>query len=42
VHRALGIADLLTAVLAGEHGMAVPHYDALSRLPTKSSTVATK
>ncbi len=27
-HRAVGIADLLTAVLAAEHGMTVLHYDA--------------
>jgi predicted nucleic acid-binding protein len=27
-HRAVGIADLLTAVLATEHGMTVLHYDA--------------
>jgi predicted nucleic acid-binding protein len=27
-HRAVGIADLLTAVLAGEHGMTLVHYDA--------------
>jgi predicted nucleic acid-binding protein len=26
-HRAVGIADLLTAVLAGEHGMTILHYD---------------
>src|SRR3954465_3731927 len=26
-HRAGGIADLLTAVLAAEHGMTVLHYD---------------
>jgi predicted nucleic acid-binding protein len=26
-HRAVGIADLLTAVLAAEHGMTVVHYD---------------
>jgi predicted nucleic acid-binding protein len=26
-HRAVGIADLLTAVLASEHGMTVLHYD---------------
>ncbi|CCG03609.1 PIN domain-containing protein [Blastococcus saxobsidens] len=26
-HRAVGIADLLTAVLAGEHGSMVLHYD---------------
>jgi predicted nucleic acid-binding protein len=26
-HRAAGIADLLTAVLAAEHGMTVLHYD---------------
>jgi predicted nucleic acid-binding protein len=26
-HRAVGIADLLTAVLAAEHGMTVLHYD---------------
>lgn len=27
-HRAVGIADLLTAVLAGEHRLTVIHYDA--------------
>lgn len=27
-HRAVGIADLLTAVLAAEHRLAVIHYDA--------------
>jgi predicted nucleic acid-binding protein len=27
-HRAVGIADLLSAVLAAEHGMTVLHYDA--------------
>jgi len=27
-HRAVGVADLLTAVLAAEHGMTVVHYDA--------------
>jgi len=27
-HRAVGIADLLTAVLAAEHGLTVLHYDA--------------
>ena len=27
-HRAVGIADLLTAVLAAEHGITVIHYDA--------------
>lgn len=27
-HRAVGIADLLTAVVAGEHRMTVIHYDA--------------
>lgn len=27
-HRAVGIADLLTAVLAAEHAMTVLHYDA--------------
>lgn len=27
-HRAVGIADLLTAVLAAEHRMTVVHYDA--------------
>jgi len=27
-HRAVGIPDLLTAVLAAEHGLAVVHYDA--------------
>src|SRR3954471_7098298 len=26
-HRAVGMADLLTAVLAAEHGMTVVHYD---------------
>ncbi|RBY77293.1 VapC toxin family PIN domain ribonuclease [Geodermatophilus sp. TF02-6] len=26
-HRAVGIADLLTAVLAAEHGMTILHYD---------------
>ena len=26
-HRAVGIADCLTAVLAAEHGMTVLHYD---------------
>lgn len=26
-HRAVGIADLLTAVLAAEHGVGVLHYD---------------
>ncbi len=26
-HRAVGITDLLTAVLAAEHGMTVLHYD---------------
>jgi predicted nucleic acid-binding protein len=26
-HRAVGIADLLTAALAAEHGMTVLHYD---------------
>jgi predicted nucleic acid-binding protein len=26
-HRAIGIAGLLTAVLAAEHGMTVLHYD---------------
>jgi predicted nucleic acid-binding protein len=26
-HRAVGIADLLTAVLAAAHGMTVLHYD---------------
>lgn len=26
-HRAVGIADLLTAVLAAEHGLTVLHYD---------------
>ena len=26
-HRAVGIADLLTAVLAAEHGVTVLHYD---------------
>jgi hypothetical protein len=26
-HRAVGIADLLTAVLAAEHGITVLHYD---------------
>lgn len=27
-HRAVGIADLLTAVLAGEHHLTLVHYDA--------------
>jgi hypothetical protein len=27
-HRAVGIADLLTAVLAGDHRITVIHYDA--------------
>jgi predicted nucleic acid-binding protein len=27
-HRAVGIADLLTAVLAARHGLTVVHYDA--------------
>jgi predicted nucleic acid-binding protein len=27
-HRALGIADLLTAVLAAEHQLTLMHYDA--------------
>ncbi len=27
-HRAVGIADLLTAVLAAQHGMTIVHYDA--------------
>lgn len=27
-HRAVGIADLLTAVLAGEHQLTLVHYDA--------------
>ena len=27
-HRAVGITDLLTAVLAAEHGVTVVHYDA--------------
>jgi predicted nucleic acid-binding protein len=27
-HRTVGIADLLTAVLAAQHGMTVVHYDA--------------
>jgi predicted nucleic acid-binding protein len=27
-HRAIGIADLLTAVLAAQHGMTIVHYDA--------------
>jgi predicted nucleic acid-binding protein len=27
-HRAVGVADLLTAVLAAEHGLTVIHYDA--------------
>jgi predicted nucleic acid-binding protein len=27
-HRAVGIADLLTAVLAAEHGLTLVHYDA--------------
>jgi predicted nucleic acid-binding protein len=27
-HRAVGIADLLTAVLAGQHRLTVVHYDA--------------
>ena len=27
-HRAVGIADLLTAVLASEHSMTLVHYDA--------------
>jgi predicted nucleic acid-binding protein len=27
-HRAVGIIDLLTAVLAAEHGVAIVHYDA--------------
>lgn len=27
-HRAVGIADLLTAVLAGEHRLTLVHYDA--------------
>jgi len=27
-HRAVGFADLLTAVLAAQHGMAIVHYDA--------------
>ena len=27
-HRAVGISDLLTAVLAAEHGITVVHYDA--------------
>ena len=27
-HRAVGIADLLTAVLAAEHGVTIVHYDA--------------
>ena len=27
-HRAVGIPDLLTAVLAAEHGLTVVHYDA--------------
>ena len=27
-HRAVGIADLLTAVLAAEHGLTIVHYDA--------------
>jgi predicted nucleic acid-binding protein len=27
-HRAVGIADLLTAVLAAQHGMKIVHYDA--------------
>lgn len=27
-HRAVGIADLLTCVLAAEHGLTVVHYDA--------------
>ena len=26
-HRAVGIADLVTAVLAAEHGMTIVHYD---------------
>ena len=27
-HRAVGIPDLLTAVMAAEHGLTVVHYDA--------------
>jgi predicted nucleic acid-binding protein len=27
-HRAVGIADLLTAVLAAQHGVTIVHYDA--------------
>jgi hypothetical protein len=27
-HRAVGIADLLTAVLAGQHRLTIIHYDA--------------
>ena len=27
-HRAVGIADLLTAVLAAEYGLTIVHYDA--------------
>jgi predicted nucleic acid-binding protein len=27
-HRAVGIADLLTAVLAAQHGITIVHYDA--------------
>ena len=27
-YRAVGIADLLTAVLAAQHGMTIVHYDA--------------
>src|SRR4051794_1345740 len=27
-HRAVGIADLVTAVLAAEHGVTIVHYDA--------------
>ena len=26
-HRAVGIADLLTAALAADHGLTVPHHD---------------
>jgi predicted nucleic acid-binding protein len=34
-HRAVGIADLLTAVLAAEHGITIVHYDADFEIASK-------
>ncbi|WP_217899493.1 PIN domain-containing protein [Blastococcus mobilis] len=39
-HRAVGIADLLTAVLAAEHGMTVLHYDADFEIAAEALTFA--